>query len=354
MSGFCIRIGRRSRTFLLATSAGGQQVRVTLGRWPLLSVSDARALAAPMLLDCRKGISPRKPLAATKLPVLAEAIASYCQAKRLKQSSANRYQSFVRTHFGQWMSQPIDKLHASAFREHCLRFSQSAGPALVDLGRGLFGSLFNYLNVTHGTKLVSPFRDFAAAGLMPSRSKPRARQLAEADLHQWRCAVERLPDAQRDYLLLIAYTGLRRNECAFLRSENIDFEGRTFCVSETKNGKSHVLPLTARTEAILRRRLEQTQGDVGLFEPVAPDHVAKMAIRHGAPKFMLHDLRKMVATVAEQLGLSDTIKRRLLNHAAPRGDTLNRHYVCLEAKDIREPLETLQNHLDELMSAPMD
>lgn len=50
----CIRIGRRSRTFLIATSVGGKQLRMTL-RWPLISVEEARVLAAPILKNCRNG-----------------------------------------------------------------------------------------------------------------------------------------------------------------------------------------------------------------------------------------------------------------------------------------------------------
>lgn len=242
LAGLCVRVGRRSRTFFIATSAAGQQVRLTLGRWPLLSVNDARDLASPLLLSCRKGIAPLTPVVAPKLPTLTEAIANYCTAKKLKQSSAGRYQSLVRTHFSDWTLKTVDALDNTAFRKQCVHFSQSAGAALVDVGRGLFGSLFNYLNVTYRLSLVNPFRKLAAAGLMPARAKPRARQLSEQDLPCWRSAIERLPEVHRDYLLLIAHTGLRRNECASLDASSVDFDKRSLRVAETKNGKEHVPP----------------------------------------------------------------------------------------------------------------
>lgn len=58
---------------------------------------------------------------------------------------------------------------------------------------------------------------------------------------------------------------------------------------------------------------------------------------------MLHDLRKLFASVGENLGLSSAILRRLLNQVAIRSDTLHRHYVHLTVGDVKAPLEGLQN-----------
>ena len=57
---------------------------------------------------------------------------------------------------------------------------------------------------------------------------------------------------------------------------------------------------------------------------------------------MLHDLRKLVATVGEKLGLSEAVLRRILNHTAPKSDVLHRHYVSLGAGDVEAALERIQ------------
>ena len=59
-----------------------------------------------------------------------------------------------------------------------------------------------------------------------------------------------------------------------------------------------------------------------------------MAMRMGSPRFMLHDLRKLVATVGEKLGLGDAILRRILNHTAPKTDVLHRHYGGFNDRDV--------------------
>jgi hypothetical protein len=55
LCGFCIRMNARKRSFKVATSVAGQQFRMVLGYWPLMSVDEARALAAEVLRECRAG-----------------------------------------------------------------------------------------------------------------------------------------------------------------------------------------------------------------------------------------------------------------------------------------------------------
>jgi hypothetical protein len=72
--------------------------------------------------------------------------------------------------------------------------------------------------------------------------------------------------------------------------------------------------------------------------------------RDGAPRFMLHDLRKLVATAGEKLGLGDAVLRRILNHTAPKRDVLHRHCVGLSEKDVAGALVRIQVALAETMS----
>ena len=86
-----------------------------------------------------------------------------------------------------------------------------------------------------------------------------------------------------------------------------------------------------------------------LFKGVSAEHIHSMAMRLGAPRFMLHDLRKLVATVGEKLGLGDAVLRRILNHTAPKSDVLLRQYVGLNLGDVVGALAGIQQGLIELM-----
>jgi integrase len=351
LCGFCIKIGKRTHSFLVATSVCGKQTRIYLGRWPLLSIDEARENALPILRSCRSGQMPTKVMSG-KLPTLWEALPGYAKAKGIKASSLKRYESIIRTHFADWQHSSVIALGEAAFAEHCQKFSRSTGNAVVDVGRGLISAMIKYLNAIYGLTLISPFDKLAAAGLMPEHAQPRSRKLQESDLPAWYKAVCALPEKQRDYLMLVALTGLRRDEGKNIKCAHVDWNTELLHIPETKNGDAHILAITPRMQIILKRRCEGLSSGDELFAGMSAEHVAEMATRVGAPKFMLHDLRKLLATIGEKLGYSDTILRRILNHRAKRSDTLHRHYVSLTAKDVVVAFTAIQNALLGLMEAP--
>jgi integrase len=348
LSGFGVRLNARKRTFLVATSVRGQQFRMMLGYWPLMSVEEARSKAMEVLRQCRNGERPSRKVP-QDLPTLREAYIGYCKTKGIKQSSQRRYESFYRTHFGDWLDQPVNHMGHGAFAEHCHDFSQNTGKSLVELGRGVIGAVIKYVNAVYGLNIQSPFIRLAAAGLLPERTQPRARVLQESELPQWREAVDKLGERQRDYLYLVIYTGLRRNEARDLRRMDIDLKEAVLSVPETKTGRPHTLPITPVMKSILERRCAGLSSEDLLFKGVSAEHLWNMAQRQGAPRFMLHDLRKMMATVGQKMGISDAVLRRILNHTAPKIDVLNRHYVGLTSDDVQEALERIQVEIDVLM-----
>jgi integrase len=148
---------------------------------------------------------------------------------------------------------------------------------------------------------------------------------------------------------LTRYTGLRRNEGREPRRDQIDLAAGVPVIPVTKNGKPHSLPITPLMREILERRCLGLEPDTELFKGVSAEHVHSMAMRLGSPRFMLHDLRKMLATVGEKLGVSSAALRRILNHSAPKTDVLHRHYVGLGVGDVMEPLAGIQDALVGLM-----
>jgi integrase len=269
-------------------------------------------MALPILRSCRSGLMPAK-IIPGKIPTIWESLPTYAKAKRLQPSSLKRYESIIRTHFTHWKDSSVMVLGETAFAEHCQNFSRSNGNAVVDVGRGLISSLIKYLNAIYGLSITSPFDKLAAAGLMPEHAKPRGRKLQESDLPSWYKAVSTLPEKQRDYLMLIAFTGLRRDECKYIRGGDIDWDAGLLHLPKTKNGDPHSLSLTSRIREILMRRCAGLSSNDELFFGVSAEHISEMANRAGAPKFMLHDLRKLFATIGEKQRYSDTVLRRILN-----------------------------------------
>ncbi|MFG7003154.1 tyrosine-type recombinase/integrase, partial [Burkholderia pseudomallei] len=121
----------------------------------------------------------------------------------------------------------------------------------------------------------------------------------------WLAAVDSLADLQRDYLRLLLLTGLRKNEGSAIRRSDVDLAGGTLLIPDTKSKKPHCLPITPLMRDVLERRCDALKADDRLFEGLSADHVTEMAVRAGAPVFMLHDLRKLLASVAARQGVAD-------------------------------------------------
>lgn len=342
--GLCLRVGKRVRSFVIATTCGGKQVRVHLGRWPLLSVDDARQRALDVLRACRNGTFIVPPTPLTEIS-LQSVLPGYCAAKKLKPQTQERYDSILRTHFQAWHSAPIESLNSIAFQEHCKAFVISKSPALVVIGRGAITAMIKYVNATHGTKITSPFAQLAAAGLMPKAPPPRQRQLQKKDLPRWQQAIQTLPEMQRDYLYILFYTGLRRTEASTMTADQARWDDGTIFIPHTKNGRPHTLPITPRLRPILERRCAGLAPKDLIFPGLSADHVAEMAFRAGSPAFTLHDLRKLLASEGEQIGLSAAMLRRILNHAAKKSDTLYKHYVQIDDLALHSALKNLQDSL---------
>ncbi|WP_175106781.1 tyrosine-type recombinase/integrase [Pararobbsia alpina] len=277
-----------------------------------------------------------------QLPTLRQVLPEYAKAKKVKASSLARYESLLKTHFADWFDRPVSALKEPAFGDHCYAFAQTRGAAIVDLGRGIVGSIIKYLFAVHGVSIESPFLRLSAAGLMPDRPQPRARNLDESDLLAWWNAVDCLTEKQGDYLRLIALTGLRKNEGRAVRCCDVDFASGVLTIPETKGKRPHSLPITIQMRQVLDRRCAGLRPEHQLFDGLSADHVTEMAKRSGAPEFTLHDLRKLLASVGARLAIGDAILRRILGHAPKRGDVLHRHYVSLNAKDVAESLKSIQ------------
>ncbi len=76
------------------------------------------------------------------------------------------------------------------------------------------------------------------------------------------------------------------------------------------------------------------------------EHVFALAQRPDAPRLMLHDLRKLMATSGETLAVGDAVLSRILNHTAPKSDVMHRHYARPDCSDVMAVLVLIQVELN--------
>jgi integrase len=195
--------------------------------------------------------------------------------------------------------------------------------------------------------------------------QPRKTYVKDEQLEAWWRAVEKMHsdvpracyDQNKDYLRLILFTGLRLDEAAGLRCEDVDMKVKVFIVRDPKNGRDHALPITDYLYQLFSRRLANARALGSPFVFPGPgksghmggakDFVHKVC-EEAEIKFTLHDLRRTFATMAHGLEVRTYSIKRLLNHKM-KGDVTFEHYLIIEAETLRVPMQKITDRILKLV-----
>ena len=132
---------------------------------------------------------------------------------------------------------------------------------------------------------------------------------------------------------LLILTGQRRGEVSGMRWEEVNLDAGTWSLpgARTKNGQPHVVPLTAEAVELLRT-VKRRKGAEFVFEgprktavsgfgkvkarlDAALAQAAEETDRKAVP-WVLHDLRRTVATGLQRLGVRLEVTEAVLNHVS--------------------------------------
>lgn len=153
----------------------------------------------------------------------------------------------------------------------------------------------------------------------------------------------------RDYLILVLFTGLRKEEAACLTWANVDLNTKTLKVKDTKNHLDHTLPLSD----FLFDLFQQRKGSV-VNEYVFPGsrwigHITEQrkqmakVIQESGVTFTIHDLRRTFITIAESQDISAYSLKRLLNHKMNNDVTAG--YIIKDVERLRDPMQKITSYL---------
>jgi integrase len=314
LSNFGCRLSQGgTRTFIVRLGADRQLV--SIGRYPIISLADARAEAKRILAE--RTLGKHRPRTMRWDDALKLYLA-FCEQKNRKRTVEgysrliNRYFAFKRQQMSEITSDDIERklsrIEAPAERNH----------ALVAI------------KVFLGWCQKPPRRYIAhnpCEGMLPTKRKSRKRVLNDQELAAvYRTAIEGV-DAFSHIVALLILNGQRRTETASLDRSWFNTAERTITLPDwlTKNKQQHTFPYGAATAAIFDRL-----SNLGnLLFPATREHVRgkpttiyagwakdKKAFdeRCGVFGWTLHDLRRTFGTRLAQLGILPHVVERLLNH----------------------------------------
>ena len=326
-----------------------QQRRMTLGNYPAMSVAEAHEAWRKARDLVAAGRDPQV-IHDEKLPaksvegVIEEWLLRDYAKNKTKAVVARRMQVYVLPAWKGRLITDIDRRAAMAV------IDAIADRGTPILARRVFAHLHRMFvwSVGRGIVDINPLQHAEKPGVEVSRD----RVLTDAELLKvWR-ASEKLSAAHRDAFRLLVLTGARKQEISLLRGEEIVGTDIILEGERTKNGKPHIIPLSSPAREILKEHgagfLFPTRLGLGIRNW---DKAKELLDQHsGVTGWVLHDIRRTVATGLQKLGVQLPVTESILGHVSgSRGGIVGVYQRHDYADEKRAALEAWGAHVTALV-----
>jgi len=362
-----------------------KSLTLTIGRFPAVNANDARKEANRLLSLLRQGVDPRleqkkqqqrqeAEWAAEKQLdklTLSAVLDDYLSRKNLKPSTIENYRIVANAYLFDWMFRSIPDITKNDVEN---RFNQitkkqirsgKGGPGAANNTMRVLRALFTFAQEMYelpdGAPIVSQ-NPVKRLNQLNSWNKLKRRQtmLSELDLPLWYQALCKLEDkAMADYFLFVLLTGLRKNEAAHLKWDDVHMKRGYFEIVNTKNKLEFALPITDRLKEIFDRRSKARKDKTNPYVFAAEGKTGKFDLRDAHFKlisdqtkvpFGLHDLRRTYLTQGFLMGHDLEMLKKLANHKTNDSDDVTKGYLIVKVNDMKEPMEKVGDRLSEMMT----
>ncbi len=358
LAGFGIRVSQGgAKSFVLVH--GPRRDRVTLGRYPIISLSQARDKARVLLAEQTLGTASASKI---KFDEAKQAFLTECRRKN-RPRTVKDYERLLTSHFA-FGRIPIADINRLEISRKLDKLDDT--PAEQNYAFRVIRRFFNFL-IQKGHLAVSP-----CAGMRsPASTSPRTRVLTDAELKAiWDVcsrAEQRtdvistppLPTYFPQIVKLLILTGQRRGEVAALQTIYCDLatprqpNGSDTVIlpaALSKNKRNHQFPIGGMAKELLLKAVGEAEGSF-LFpargKPNKPFNGWSKGKRvldelSGVKAWTLHDLRRTFRTNLSKLGVAPHIAERLVNHISARSEmelVYDQHTYLPEMRDAIERWE---------------
>jgi integrase len=337
------------KTFsLYRRTKGGGPERLTLGRFPAMTVEQARKQSAVLNAGIEGGANPGEAIRALKAePTLAEFFAEYGKLHGEKKLSwrddQQRFRDYLAPALG---SRKISTINRAMIARALSDAEQSGkSTATVRQVRALASGVFSKA-VEWGALESNPAQGVKVYGQTVSRDR-----FLQADEMPrfFQSLAEEPSNTARDFILLALLTGARRANLLAMRWEEIDLAAGVWRIGRTKNGTPQTITLCPEAVTILADRraaagfVFPSRSATGHF---AAPHLAmeRVMLRAGIPYgrnepngVTLHDLRRTLGSWQARTGASMAIIGKSLNHKSQQATAI---YARLDLDPVRASVNT--------------
>lgn len=328
-----------SKTFYRTGRVNGRAQRLKLGKFPDMSVEQARKAAHVVAGDMARGLDPsQQKQAGDTIQSLWDHWLAH--AKRHKKTWADDERQY-NTYFKPLKNKRLTEIKTAHIAKWHATIGDKHGQYQANRCRALLSAMYNEAHRL-GYEGINPCQHVKR---FPEES--RERFLLVEEMEPFFDTLKAEEPVWRDFWLLCLFTGARRGNVAAMAWQNIDLEQGVWRLSgsQTKNKKAVVVVLVPPAVEILRARAENRNGSDFVFTSKSrTGHIndprkswARVMKRAGLDDLRPHDLRRSLGSWQALAGTSLPIIGASLGHKDVKSTAI---YARLQVDPIRESVDT--------------
>ncbi|MFN0135089.1 MAG: tyrosine-type recombinase/integrase [Phycisphaerae bacterium] len=324
VSGFGVRVSPRgTKSFVLMYYAAGRKRRLTLGRFPTMSLASARKEAYLALSTIAEGSAPELPdkvatRTANLKTVIDEFVANHC-ARHNRPSHARETERLLRVRFATaWGERDVRSIGRGDVLQVLDAIVASGYPSAANHALVAIRKFFNWA-LERGLVDANP----CTCVSRPAPVNSRERVLSSTELGAVWHGTQSLSAPFSQIVQLLVLTAQRRGEVAGMCWSEIDWNNAIWKIpaGRTKSRRAHAVPLSQLALEILKSAPKIH--DEFVFpargnDEATPSGFSKTKRRldayAGVTDWTLHDLRRTTATHLAGSGVAPHVIERILNH----------------------------------------
>jgi integrase len=339
-----------NKSFVVLKWNGSSMQRVTVGKFPDVTVIEAQRKAQAILTAINSGIDPtaekrKKEQAGTKL---VDVLEGYLSDRDLKPYTIKDYRYKLKLGFSDWLKLPVASITEDMVLKRHKKISKT-GKTTANTTMRVLRLTLNYavavgMIESNATSILSKAR-------LWHKNNRKDRVIPSNQLQTWHEAVEALSNQRaKVYLFMALYMGFRSNELLTLEWSQVDMRTKIIKLYDTKNGTNHSLPIPKPLLPHIKSLKDQTGKYKWVFAGDKPDRPMaipakpiKLITKASGVDFSPHDCRRTFATIAEAVNLPMSMIKRLMNHVTTNDVTGG--YIVTEEETLRIAINKVADYI---------
>ena len=333
--------------------ATGRPVRKSLGKWPDVTVDDARKKARALSSEIGNGGTLPAKAKPNTLRELAELYGQHLKSKKMKTWAEP--ERIIERSFHDWLPRPIQTITKSALSIRHDKITESRGKHAAARAVKVLRAIYSYaikMDLYEGAN-IAKFVD-----VVDSHARTRVLTGDESKKIQWALQSPQWMEWVAPYFRLLLLTGVRRSNLSSARWKHIDLDRGLWVIpsDESKNGRALEVVLMPEAVDILRDRqgevsandlwadlqewvFPSTRSDSGHLEDPYTTWKEVLKLAEVPEDITIHDLRRTYGSILVNAGVAMPIIAKALGHSDPA--TTARHYAHVNVETVRNAWASL-------------